>query len=344
MTGSMPSRASGPTAWWSVLGGLLAMLLGLFLLAGLLLPRRERLVIIREDEAGRIAARRRPYAQVAEVLAQQERGVTRAKARVRPSWRGRGGSLELTATRTPLADEADVERRVGRGVEPLAQAAGLRMQIRSRLGTGRDRVEQMFRQRLRGRVSRLGVLGEIVVVVAALACLWYGLMVVLLSVKVSPGSVETISGYRAIFDYLAGLQPDDVDGRFRLIAGLSGLAVFLVCITLGMARASSPLPRPLRPGADRDERGHARGRTAHDRARRRDQCQATRLGNRSGRSLRFLTKSSPSISTLTGRRDRTMRSQKCRKARRDPHRHGLPDMPVSVTLAGSHRKTRRGTH
>jgi hypothetical protein len=134
-------EASGPTAWWSVLGGLLAMLLGLFLLAGLLLPRRERLVIIREDEAGRIAARRRPYAQVAEVLAEQERGVTRAKARVRPSWRGRGGSLKLTATRTPLADEADVERRVGRGVEPLAQAAGLRMQIRSRLGTGRDRVE-----------------------------------------------------------------------------------------------------------------------------------------------------------------------------------------------------------
>jgi hypothetical protein len=198
----------------------------------------------------------------------------------------------------------------------------------------------MFRQRLRGRVSRLGVLGEIVVVVAALACLWYGLMVVLLSVKVSPGSVETISGYRAIFDYLASLQPDDVDGRFRLIAGLSGLAVFLVCITL----AWLALPRPYLARSELELTETREGTlTVEPRTiERAVEIRAKQHVSVTAAAARYGSDElTVNIDAHRAQGSNDALAEVQQTAHETLHQHGLPDMPVSVTLAGFHRKTRR---
>ena len=97
------------------------------------------------------------------------------------------------------------------------------------------------RQRIRERPSVLMVVGRIVPLVLALGLIWYGLMLVLLALKVSPSTVNAISGYRTAFNYLSGLTPDDVDGSAtRAIIAGSGLAAFLVFGYLALKQ----LPRP----------------------------------------------------------------------------------------------------
>ena len=97
------------------------------------------------------------------------------------------------------------------------------------------------RQRIRERPSVLMVVGRIVPLVLALGLIWYGLMLVLLALKVSPSAVNAISGYRTAFNYLSGLTPDDVDGGVtRAIIAGSGIAAFLVFGYL----AFKQLPRP----------------------------------------------------------------------------------------------------
>lgn len=98
----------------------------------------------------------------------------------------------------------------------------------------------MLRQRIRARSSRASLLGRVVLVLFLLAVVWYGLMLVLLGLGVSRGTVDLISGYRTGFDFLAALTPEQVDSRVRLVAGLSGLAGFLIFGYL----AYKELPRP----------------------------------------------------------------------------------------------------
>ena len=101
----------------------------------------------------------------------------------------------------------------------------------------------MPRQRIRERPSVLMVVGRIVPLVLALGLVWYGLMLVLLALKVSPSTVNAISGYRTAFNYLSGLTPDDVDGGVtRAIIAGSGIAAFLVFGYLAVKQ----LPRPYR--------------------------------------------------------------------------------------------------
>ena len=68
----------------------------------------------------------------------------------------------------------------------------------------------MVRQRLRIGSSPLALLGRIVLVLFALALVWYGAMLVLLAFKVSPHTVNQLSGYRSAYNYLAGLEPQDI--------------------------------------------------------------------------------------------------------------------------------------
>ena len=70
----------------------------------------------------------------------------------------------------------------------------------------------MPRQRLRERTSPLVIVGRLVTLVFALALVWYGLMTLLLALKVSSATVNSLSGYRTAFDWLSGLTPRDVDG------------------------------------------------------------------------------------------------------------------------------------
>ncbi len=139
---------SGPTAWISVGAGAAAVALGLLLLAGVLAPRRERSVVLEDgdgdgDGAGaHLAARRRPLAQIASTLAEQERGVTATRTKLRVSRWGSGGRLRVTAFHPRNRTGAEVSNRVSAAIAPLAEAFRLRTRVRSRVGErGSKRVQ-----------------------------------------------------------------------------------------------------------------------------------------------------------------------------------------------------------
>ncbi len=108
--------------------GLGAILLGLLLLTGLLVPRRERLVTLASDRDGTLAARRRPLGQAAQTLVEQVRGVTQARARVRPRRRA-GGRLRVSASRTRTADPAQVRGAVDEQLRELTDPFTLKARV-----------------------------------------------------------------------------------------------------------------------------------------------------------------------------------------------------------------------
>ena len=133
-------EAPGGTAAVAAACGLGAIALGTCLLLGALWPRRERLVLLERDEQGTVAARRRVLASVAGALAEQPRGVTEAKVRVRPG-RRRGGRLSVRAYHSRLHTSDDVRRREEAALAPLTEDLGMRASVRARLGDGGRRVE-----------------------------------------------------------------------------------------------------------------------------------------------------------------------------------------------------------
>ena len=76
--------------------------------------------------------------------------------------------------------------------------------------------------------------------VLGLLLLWYGLMVVLLAVKVSPHTVNSLSAYRTLYDDAVDLKRSDFTTLRRLIAGFAGLIAFVVFLYL----AFKAWPRP----------------------------------------------------------------------------------------------------
>ena len=121
-------EAPGPVAGVAALCGLGAILLGLLLLAGILVPRRERLVTLTSGEYGTLAARRRPLAQAATALVEQVRGVTEARVRVRPRRRA-GGRLAVRASRTRRVDAEQVRGDVGEQLSGLTDPFKLKARV-----------------------------------------------------------------------------------------------------------------------------------------------------------------------------------------------------------------------
>jgi hypothetical protein len=99
----------------------------------------------------------------------------------------------------------------------------------------------MPRQRLRLESSSLAdAVGRGLVALLGAAIAWYGLMAILLAFKVSPSTVNDISGYRTAFDYLTGLEAGDVSSTDRLIVAIVAVVLALIAAFL-LWRA---LPRP----------------------------------------------------------------------------------------------------
>src|SRR4051794_2535305 len=99
----------------------------------------------------------------------------------------------------------------------------------------------MRRQRLRDRSSRWLTAGRVVTLVFAVLLVWYGLMLLLLALDVSSATVDSLSGYRTAFDWLAGLTPGDVDATTtRAVLAAGGLVALVVFGYLAIAQ----LPRP----------------------------------------------------------------------------------------------------
>lgn len=100
----LTSLEAGDPALVAALAGTGAMLLGLSLLVGALVPRRERQLIVERGERGTIAARRRALADALADLAERPREVLRAKAKVRPSRDRVGGRARLKLTEISRTD------------------------------------------------------------------------------------------------------------------------------------------------------------------------------------------------------------------------------------------------
>lgn len=133
-------EADGPVAVVAALSGAGAVLLGLALLAGVLVPRRERLVTLSSGDEGDIAARRRALGHVGEALVQDAGGVTHARVQARPR-RRRGGRLRVTAHRTRPADPDSVRSATTTALEPLTGKLPLKAKVRTRRGERGARVQ-----------------------------------------------------------------------------------------------------------------------------------------------------------------------------------------------------------
>jgi hypothetical protein len=195
----------------------------------------------------------------------------------------------------------------------------------------------MFRQRLRIGTSPLVLLGRILLILVAMALVWYGAMLVLLALKVSP---HTVSGYRSAYDYLAGRKASDITSDTRLIAGLAGLAGFLVFGYL----AVKEIPRPHLTRTDLrlldEQRGavdvapRAIERAVEGAALERDDIQDA--------TARYATNDLTVNVTVTRARElpEIVRAVRAR-SREQLVTHGLPELPVNVTLTGYQRTRRR---
>ena len=198
----------------------------------------------------------------------------------------------------------------------------------------------MTRQRLRFRGSPLAFIGRALIVLLAAALIWYGLMFLLLALKVDPDTVNDLSGYRSAYDYLADLQPDDVDGQFRLIAGLAGLAAFLLFGYLALKE----LPRPYLARSDLQLEEQEQGITeigprAIERVGEAAALELPAIASAKGRygSDDLALDVSLARASDLGETMRTVRT----RARERLQEHGLPELPVNVTLTGFERKGRR---
>lgn len=121
-------EADGSVAVVAGLCGLGAVLIGLLLLAGLLVPRRERVIAMPSATDGALAARRRPLSQVAQTLAEQAGGVTDARARARPRRRS-GGRLRVRVSRGRTEDAGLVRAAVADRLAELTEAFKLKPRI-----------------------------------------------------------------------------------------------------------------------------------------------------------------------------------------------------------------------
>jgi hypothetical protein len=126
-------QADGPIAKVAALAGVGAVVFGVLLLFGVLTPRRERLVVVRSDDAGTVAARPRALGQAAVTLGEQSRDVLHAKAKATPKRHGTGGRLLLTAYRAQSSDAERTTTASRDRVRALAESFSLGVRVRSRV-------------------------------------------------------------------------------------------------------------------------------------------------------------------------------------------------------------------
>ncbi len=199
----------------------------------------------------------------------------------------------------------------------------------------------MLRQRVRSRGFALShIVARLLVIALALALLWYGAMVILLAFKVSPDTVDSISGYRTAYDYLTGLEPDDITSDVRLVVGLGGLAVFLLFGYL----AWREIPRPYLARGDLQLSGGDRGAvdvTARAVERVAEQAALEHDGVADARGLYHDDALTLEIVARGARDVPATLSAVREQAAEGLDRHDLPALPVNVTLTGLDRKNRR---
>ena len=125
-------EADGPAAALAALCGAGAILLGIGLLIGALVPRRERILILERSDRGTIAARRRAAGNALADLAEKPREVLGAKAKVRPNRKRPGGRARLKLTEAAGTDERPKAEQARADLKDLAGALSLKLNTVSR--------------------------------------------------------------------------------------------------------------------------------------------------------------------------------------------------------------------
>jgi hypothetical protein len=202
----------------------------------------------------------------------------------------------------------------------------------------------MPRQRIRERPSVLMVVGRIVPLVLALGLIWYGLMVLLLALKVSPSTINSISGYRTAYNYLSGLTPSDVSGGVtRAIIAGSGVVAFFVFGYLALKQLPRPyLARRELPLAT-DDHGeiHVEPRAVERLA---EVAATMNPAVTDARGRYSVDDLSVDVSVRRARDLGQTLKDTQRRVSDALQQHELPAMPVNVTLAGYDRRQRRELH
>jgi hypothetical protein len=198
----------------------------------------------------------------------------------------------------------------------------------------------MVRQRLRLRRSVFVLLGDALLVVLALLLIWYGLMAMLLGLKASPDTVNSISAYRTVYDFFAGLEPGDITTTVRIIVGLAGFAAFLLCGWLAWKLMPRPYLARSEVMLEDDTRGvvELRPRAIE----RMVEVAAAANPAVTSATARFAT-DDVDVDIGVGRASDlpgTLRDTQ-RRAIESLERHDVPVIPVNVTLADYQPKTRR---
>jgi len=198
----------------------------------------------------------------------------------------------------------------------------------------------MLRQRLRIRTRKLVVVGRALLFLVVVALVWYGLMVILLALKIAPESVDSVSGYRSAFDELSFLTPSDVDGPVRAIVVIAGVLAFLLFGWL----AFKELPRPYLARGDVELPGGERGELlveprAIERAAEIAACEHPSVSSASGRYGTDDLEIAVSVRRARGLPETLDDVQE--RVRASLQRHGLPPVPVNVNLTGYDRRQRR---
>ena len=198
-----------------------------------------------------------------------------------------------------------------------------------------------MRQRVRSRGSALRFVGRLLVLVLAGALIWYGLMAILLAAGMSPGTVDRLSGYRTAYDFLTGLTPDDVSATTtRAIIAGAGLLAFLVFGALALKE----LPRPYLARQELELAADDRGEVvveprAIERVAETAAAQHPAVTGAHGRY--GVDEVSVDVDVRRARDVADTLSDVQERVRRALDQHGLPAVPVDVTLSGFDRKHRR---
>jgi hypothetical protein len=134
--------APGTTADLALAGGVVAVCIGLLLLAGILRSSRERLVVLDGGRDGSLGAKPRTVRAMAQALAERAPGATSIqRTKLKLSRRGTRGRLTVTAARAPNSRRGDVQAALARQLEPLSGPFRLDARVRVREGERGERVQ-----------------------------------------------------------------------------------------------------------------------------------------------------------------------------------------------------------
>lgn len=117
------------------IAGAVALVAGLVLLVGALVPRKERDVPLAADHD--LAVRRRALRQALGAVAETVPGVSDARVRVRLRRVRDGGRVRIRAARVARGDGSAIVAAVRARVEPVATALGLRARVRETVASSR---------------------------------------------------------------------------------------------------------------------------------------------------------------------------------------------------------------